>query len=152
MEATETRKLLCILKDDERDARAKKMAQDEIALDKAREEKRAAIAQHNNVISGLLAAVLDGARAVDSGEEIRDVECKWISNFKADKVLLMRSDTGVEVDSRDMTSEDRQIPIPGVEVEPALPSPPPHHGKKKASGGKRPERVKGTRRKATKAR
>lgn len=48
------------------------------------------------------------AHTIEAGVENRDVKCKWIGNYATNQWLLIRQDTGAEVEARTMTSQDLQ--------------------------------------------
>jgi len=51
---------------------------------------------------------LELATTIDTGEETRSVECKWVESVAENVTRLIRQDTGEEVDSRTLTPDDLQ--------------------------------------------
>jgi hypothetical protein len=52
--------------------------------------------------------------------EYRDTDCHEWRDFKLGKVFVMRDDLGLIVEQRNMTPEERQELIPGMEVSPGV--------------------------------
>lgn len=53
---------------------------------------------------------------VRSGEEPREVECRWTADYETSQMICFRTDTGEQIDSRPMTLKERTrnlFPIDG---------------------------------------
>jgi hypothetical protein len=99
------------LTDEEVLERGARMALEELQIDELKLERKALnakIAEHVAERSKL-------AHLIESGVESRPVPCHWEVNSKAELVILLRNDTGAELESRPLTAADRQLALPEVE-------------------------------------
>jgi hypothetical protein len=98
------RKLPCKLTEDELLARGDAMAQAELEIEELRARRKALNTEIRDQVD--LRARL--AHVIEAGVEDRAVVCKWIDNFAANQSLLIRQDTGAEVESRTLTASELQ--------------------------------------------
>ena len=76
------------------------------------------------------------ARAIDSKQEPRTIECEWVESTEQNAWLLMRLDTQVQIDVRPITVSERQLGLALGEVEEVDAEPKRKAGKPKATNGK----------------
>lgn len=115
METTFTKLLPCKLTEVEKVTRGRELAsrmedreQVQMHAEEAKSEFKAQIQAHEAVIDQLKRIVLDGS-------ERREIECMYHKDYENNTVLTIRTDTGEEVDSRRMTTEERQEMLPMVD-------------------------------------
>lgn len=150
-----TRLLPCKLSESEFVERGEEMAKCELAEEKLKAERR--------MVNGQIKVqVQERARlghVIDKGEEDREVDCKWISNFATNEWLLIRQDNGGQVEARTMSASDLQgklgfddsettvgeivdeDPFGDTDVE-SVPPPPTSKATKKAPAKKAPAKKK----------
>jgi chromosome segregation ATPase len=102
---TETRELPCELTDAELLQRGDAMAECEMAIDKLK-DKRSKLSKK---IGEKRKERFELAEVIESGEEPRDVQCKWIEDFTHNLKRLIRQDTGKEVEQATMSAAERQL-------------------------------------------
>lgn len=162
-----TRLLPCKLNEAEFVERGEEMAKCELAEEKLKAERR--------MVNGQIKVqVQERARLghiIDKGEEDREVDCKWISNFATNEWLLIRQDNGAQVEARTMTASDLQGKLGfddsettvgeivdedpfGIEADDTQPPAPPTNSKggKARSTKKAPAKKAPAKKKASKAR
>ena len=108
---TVVRELECELTQAELLERADSMAACETAIENLKQERRrlnASIRDQSNQRSDL-------AKIIETKHESRDVPCTWEPDFEARHYSLIRSDTRVEIERREMPEADLQMHL----VEPA---------------------------------
>ena len=106
------RYLVCELTADEIEARGRAVG---IAAGKLRDEERRFEGEkkaHKTRQDSLEAEVLRLHYALESGTESRPVRCEEIVNEAADRVDIVRTDTGDVVDHRPITMKERQHEMP----------------------------------------
>lgn len=54
-------------------------------------------------------------RTIVTGTELREVDVHEVLDYRTGLVTVIRRDTGEVIESREMTAEERQLPIPGTE-------------------------------------
>jgi hypothetical protein len=96
--------LPCKLTETEVAERGEQMAECELAEEKLKAERR----QLNGQITVQVRERARLGHIIDNKEEDREIECKWISNYASNQWLLIRQDTGQQVDAVTMTGRDLQ--------------------------------------------
>ena len=100
----EQRPLECKLTEAEFKDRSDKMAAAELLIEQLKEQRKG--------VNGKIAAAATErgrlAHIIDTGLEQRAVECEWRDDYAKNVKRLVRLDTGVEVDTRPITADDRQ--------------------------------------------
>lgn len=114
----EMRVLVCQLSEDEVDAKSRELARATMDM-RDQEEARTAYVENtrherkrlDEAVKDRRAAVIDLATAVSTRTVERDVPCDWRFDLESGKAILVRRDTDVAVEKRDMTDEERQLKI-----------------------------------------
>ena len=105
----ETRELDCALTD----AEVRKRAQEFAGLHERREKVEAKLAkvrkQYKDHLGGLSSKFGSLAKVIASGVEKREVRCSWWRHWPSSTVQLRRDDTGEVLESRTMTTEEKQL-------------------------------------------
>lgn len=102
----ETRKLFCPLTDEEHQQRGTALAEVVQTKQLLEAEKKRITAHFSEQIKENDAKILELKDIVRDKKEVRDVECIWKRDGK--RLMLIRPDTGVVVDSRHMTEQELQ--------------------------------------------
>ncbi len=69
--------------------------------------------QWKDRIRGIEARAADLATKAHAGEEARSVECNEVFDYRLGEVRVERVDTGEKLETRPMTTEERQPSLPG---------------------------------------
>jgi chromosome segregation ATPase len=121
VEAVIVRELECALTQAELLERGDAMAACESSIEDLKSERRrlnASIREQSDKRGDL-------GKIIETKQETRDVQCKWIPDYEAKSYSLIRQDTGAEIERRDMPEADLQMRL--------LPSPTPiNEGKGKS--------------------
>jgi hypothetical protein len=104
----ETRKLPVKLTEDEITQRGRGMAKFESDRIKLMESKKAAAADFKAKIDLCGESLSKLSRAIETGEEDRDVECEWNKDFVRKVADLVRMDTGEVVETRPLDADELQ--------------------------------------------
>lgn len=117
MNRTETRKLMCQLTEHEVMQRGEEMAKTYIQVAALDMEKKRITAK----IKPLDERIEELVTIIDSKEEERDVECRWVPDWTAGIKSLIRNDTGEEVEFKKLQEWERQqnLPLRGTTAEEA---------------------------------
>lgn len=103
-----TRKLTCILTEDDVLDRGRQLAQTEYDLAAIEREKKAANDEFKKQLDATSGKIVNLSRAIKNGEEERDVVCVVNDNWGNYKKEVVRTDTGEMIESYDMTEAERQ--------------------------------------------
>jgi hypothetical protein len=99
------------LTDDEVREYSEQMARGVQDLEAMKESKRVECKRRGDEIKVLQEQVNDLAGKVDSGVEMREVNCEWQKNHTEATMELTRLDTMMVIESRPMDDEERQMPL-----------------------------------------
>ena len=108
------RSLTCKLTADERSERAMRSAQLTQSRDQEDEARKASASAYKAAIDRLDIDRREAARAARDGHESRSVECSWSRDDARALMLLFRHDTEELIESRAMTTEERQMSLPRI--------------------------------------
>lgn len=117
----EKRELMCPLTKPELRERGARMARVELEvldLDAELEQHKMRARLVNAKIDDLADERTKLARAIDSKQEPRVIECEWVESAEQNAWLLMRLDTQVQIDIRPITVSERQL---GLALEQPVP-------------------------------
>lgn len=132
-DTTVVRELPCILTEAELLERGDEMAACEQRVEELKNERRklnAAMRAQSDRRGEL-------ARIIESKSEQRDVPCRWEPDYDAKRYDLVRSDTGENIDQRDMPEADLQMRLlPGGADDDTAPTPAAKRGRKRAPASK----------------
>jgi len=81
------------------------------AKEESEEEKKVVMGQFKNRIDGFEAHISAAAAKINSGYEMRQIECEMIPNISAKQWEITRKDTGVVIRTQKMTDDERQMKI-----------------------------------------
>ncbi len=98
--------------DDEKKELAKEMAQAVVERDTATAEMETVKAQFEGRITKAEGEITLNAGKINSGYEMRHIECEVTKDYKKGRVTVVRLDTGELVEDRPMTGEEKQVQIP----------------------------------------
>lgn len=81
-------------------------------------QAKQAASQWKDRISGLDARISDLAEKADGGVEARVVDCEEMFDYRRGEVRVVRLDTNEQLETRPMTSDERQpsLPAPGMDT------------------------------------
>jgi len=99
------------LTDDEVREYSEKMARGVQDLEAMKEGKSAENKRRGDEIKTLQEQVNDLAGKVDSGVEMRDVECEWRKCFEKGTMELIRLDRDMIIEARPMDEDERQMSL-----------------------------------------
>lgn len=128
-----TRQLDCPLSETEIRERGESMASAERTIDRVKVERRklnAQIREQTDLMSQL-------ATAIENRCEVRDVVCNWKGNYKTKRWALVRTDTNVVIEERDMTELDLQTRLDLGDDDGEAPAKPRKTKKKASKASKR---------------
>lgn len=108
----EQRELMCKLTEPELLTRGEDMAAAELQIAALKEQRRGL----NGKIAAQRTTRAKLAAAIEEGEESRMVDCEWADDFEHNVFRCKRKDTGVEIATRTMTVDDRQMALEIDEV------------------------------------
>ena len=109
----ETHFLRCDFTPEELREFSKDLARKTAELSQAEEDKKAAVSQFADVIAATRAATSRLARNINSGYEMRSVECEVLLDTPVRATArLVRLDTGETVKERAMTGNEMQATLP----------------------------------------
>jgi hypothetical protein len=134
---TKTEDLLVELNEKEIDMRARDMAGKAGQLNRAREEKKLVVADHNSRIKKLEEAFDKLAETVREGRELRPIVVEVWADYKRGSITEIRQDTSEQINERAMHPEERQGDLVGATTGPT----PKSVAKKLFDDGVRPEDV-----------
>ena len=100
--------LPCVLTESELADIAKKLGDLEIEISAAREAKKSANKQFNEMIANLQEKIDAAAVIAASGQEYRMVKCDWVMDLPVSAKRLIRRDTLREVRAMVLSEEDMQ--------------------------------------------
>lgn len=78
------------------------------------EAKKAAASKVKAEIDRVALAMKEAARAARDGHEVRDVQCAWHRDDARALMVLTRTDTGEVVETRPMSTAERQLGLPRI--------------------------------------
>lgn len=81
-------------------------------IKQAQEELKSVKAQYDSKIKQFEAEIANMSERLNSGWEMRSVECEEIKDFQTGNVITRRIDTGERIEERAMTFEERQQELP----------------------------------------
>ncbi len=87
-------------------------------IKQAQDELKSVKAQYDSKIKQFEAEVANLSERLNSGWEMRSVECAEIKDFRMGNVFVRRTDTGDYIEERAMTFQERQGTLPLKEKEP----------------------------------
>lgn len=102
------RELLCPLEPAQLGKKTDQLVDAEMNLTAKQDEKNAAVSAWNKDIKDIRTTIKTLVSELDSKKELRTVKCFDTPDFKKNKIDTVRTDTGVVVETRAMTAEDRQ--------------------------------------------
>lgn len=102
------RQLPCQLTHDELITAAKGVARATADLAAAETEMQAVKAEYKETVARLEARRGESARLVNEGVQVREVECEEIHDLTAKTVVVVRRDTGEQVENRAMSAQERE--------------------------------------------
>jgi chromatin segregation and condensation protein Rec8/ScpA/Scc1 (kleisin family) len=102
---TVVRELACELTDAELLERGDSMAACESAVDELKAERR----RLNASIREQSDRRADLAKIIESKSETRDIACKWEPDYELKRYDLVRTDTNVSIEQKDMPEADLQM-------------------------------------------
>lgn len=108
------RELSVKLNDKELRERGEQLAKCDNEIRDVEQDRAAYSSKCNKRIKELKADQTRLCNAVDSGSELRLVDCHWHDDLTKNERFLTRDDTGEEVDRRPMTADELQAPLPGT--------------------------------------
>jgi len=85
------------------------LAQEVINLEQLKEEKREAMKEHSDKIKELQTWINETAEKIASGHELVPMDCEFCKDYAAGMVDIVVVDTGALVESRAMTTEEKQM-------------------------------------------
>lgn len=103
-----TRRLPCILTEDDVLDRGKQLANAEHAYTQIEEQKRAATKDFKDQLDAIGGRIEELSTAIRDKVETRDVECAILADHTVMKKLLIRSDTGETVEAYEFSEAERQ--------------------------------------------
>lgn len=104
----ETRKLTCVLSDEERAKYGERLAEAEVDLQKLKDSKKLTVKGYNVDIKELEATITDLAKATHTGEVERDVSVESYSDFARGLRITERLDTNEVLDQRALEPGETQ--------------------------------------------
>jgi len=107
-----TRNLFCKLTDEEVLAYSRSVASKLGEKDREDKHKKRAAKEFDSRIANLESEVVDLIEKVNTGEEMREVECEWRYEWTSNTKVLVRLDTGEEIDKRPIEADERQATLP----------------------------------------
>lgn len=105
---TVTRDLLCQLTQDEVRVKGEEFARLSQTIDAKEEERKQASKKAKDEIDELKTAAYTVRHSVRTHTEYRPVECVWYTDYTADEIVLVRTDTHQEVERQPMPDDWRQ--------------------------------------------
>ncbi len=105
---TFTRNLRCVLTKREKRVLAKRLVKQLRRRERLNERKAAAAKRYKRRIDDLESIIKRHCVSLEHGYEYRDVECVETRDEEHKRIVITRTDTGDEVDSRAMTTEEPQ--------------------------------------------
>jgi hypothetical protein len=94
---------------DEKVDKGRSLAQLHQEYSKVEVEKKASADSFKEALEGIDGRISYLAQVVRSGEEYRDVECRWRYLFETNSKELIRMDTGEITETASITPEERQL-------------------------------------------
>lgn len=110
-ESRVNKQLPCKLSDKEFKERATELAEVGIGIEELEALKKAAMKNFSEQIGGKVARERQLQTIVQDREELREVRCKWLRDYKAKEIQLQRLDTNEIVDTRTMTELELQTEL-----------------------------------------
>lgn len=110
-ESTVTKHLKCLLSDHEIRTMGQDLARSNAQKDEAEERKKAVDAQLKSEIESHATRSLSLARTINNGYQYKDVDCAMRFDYLTNTVTTVRTDTGEVIESRAMTTEERQVEL-----------------------------------------
>lgn len=118
------RQLECVLTDEEVQERSTQQAATWTELKTCIETKKSVASSYASKQKNLESELDRLGAAVTDHKETRSVPCQWYQNFTRGKMVLVRMDTGAEIEERNMNESDRQPQLnfvpPTREIEEAM--------------------------------
>lgn len=108
---TLTRDLRCDLTLDEVRAKGEKLARQQAELDLAKAEHKHQKSLMADAEKELGTDISSTAYDVRTRSEERPVTCTWYADYARDRAILVRDDTGVELERRTLTPDERQMEL-----------------------------------------
>lgn len=105
------RPLRCPLTPAEKEAKADALAGLIDERKNLENEKKAKVKMYSDLIKGKGTRIEELAEDVRTGEEMRQVDCKEVLDFRRSKVDTIRIDTDKKVDERPMTEREKQVDL-----------------------------------------
>lgn len=94
--------------EEEKKQLAQTMAQNVIKVRDLEEEKKAVTSQFASQINEAVATSNSATQKLESGFEMRTVDCEELFHYDEMRVFTIRLDTGEQIKGRDMTNEELQ--------------------------------------------
>lgn len=110
-ESKVSKHLSCLLSDQEIRTMGQELARANAQKDEAEERKKAVDAQLKSEIESHATRSASLARTINNGYQYKDVECVMRFDYVTNTVTTVRTDTGAVIDTRAMTTEERQVEL-----------------------------------------
>jgi len=94
---------------------ASQMAQDTITAEGLEAEKKSVVKKYDSDIKAVQLSASIAAQKIRNGFEMRPIKCEVKKDYETKMVSFIRTDTGELVRTRQMTGEERQMPLPEYE-------------------------------------
>lgn len=111
MSDTEFRSMQVNINETERAERGRALAREVDSYAETERTAKAEAAAYREELKAKRAKIDLLARVVDTGRETREVPCHWRTQHARGIAILVRADTGETVDTRPLTSEERQAEL-----------------------------------------
>lgn len=108
------RQLPCDLTEDEKVKKGHKAGQLKKKIQKVRLEMKAATAVHKETLKDFQANLDTILDELETGQEERNVECYEKKDYNRKKAVVVRIDTGAEIETRTLSAEEFQVDLPDV--------------------------------------
>ncbi len=112
MANTEMRNLMVILTEDEIKDYSKTLAEETQAVNSLENEKKSVTAEYTSKITRHKTNISDLARKITTGEEMREIRCRWDYLWEDGVKVLIRLDSGKQIDKQEIRDYERQAELP----------------------------------------
>ena len=111
MANTEMRNLMVILTEDEVKEYSKNLAEETQAVNGLENEKKSVTAEYTSKITRHKTNISDLARKITTGEEMREIRCRWDYLWEDGVKILIRTDSGKQIDKQEIRDYERQAEL-----------------------------------------
>jgi len=115
MANTEMRNLMVILTEDEVKEYSKNLAEETQAVNGLENEKKSVTAEYTSKITRHKTNISDLARKIETGEEMREIRCRWDYLWEDGVKILIRTDSGKQIDKQEIRDYERQAELSVVD-------------------------------------